>query len=186
MTRLGRGRGREAPRPRGFVHSIAFANYSDGWKPFHETRKDDFRRQPGSAFSLVALASAPPGARAGRLRGGDLDLLDDDRENYGYMAPIKAALDSAIVFLAKSFSAENEVRFNGVQRASSRRAPRRDPRLRRFVAARREGHVPGPRSRHRGGRLDRSVPALPALQRDQRAGRRGRHGMSSNYDARLM
>jgi enoyl-[acyl-carrier protein] reductase I len=35
-------------------------------------------------------------------------------ENYGYMAPIKAALDSAIVFLAKSFSQFSEVRFNAV------------------------------------------------------------------------
>jgi enoyl-[acyl-carrier protein] reductase I len=35
-------------------------------------------------------------------------------ENYGYMAPIKAALDSAIVFLAKSFSQFSRVRFNAV------------------------------------------------------------------------
>ena len=26
----------------GLVHSIAFANYSEGWKPFHETSKKDF------------------------------------------------------------------------------------------------------------------------------------------------
>jgi enoyl-[acyl-carrier protein] reductase I len=36
-------------------------------------------------------------------------------ENYGYMAPVKAALDSALVFLAKSFSATSRVRFNGVR-----------------------------------------------------------------------
>ena len=35
-------------------------------------------------------------------------------ENYGYMAPIKAALDSSLAFLAKSFSAFSEVRFNAV------------------------------------------------------------------------
>jgi enoyl-[acyl-carrier protein] reductase I len=35
-------------------------------------------------------------------------------ENYGYMAPIKAALDSSICFLAKSFSQFSEVRFNAV------------------------------------------------------------------------
>ena len=33
----------------------------------------------------------------------------------GYMAPIKAALDSSVVFLAKSFSANSEVRFNAVR-----------------------------------------------------------------------
>src|SRR5688572_1042678 len=26
----------------GIVHSIAFANYSDGFKPFHETKRADF------------------------------------------------------------------------------------------------------------------------------------------------
>jgi enoyl-[acyl-carrier protein] reductase I len=35
-------------------------------------------------------------------------------ENYGYMAPVKAALDSAVVFLAKSFSASSRVRVNAV------------------------------------------------------------------------
>jgi len=35
-------------------------------------------------------------------------------ENYGYMAPVKAALDSSLAFLAKSFSNFSEVRFNAV------------------------------------------------------------------------
>ena len=35
-------------------------------------------------------------------------------ENYGYMGPIKAALDSSLAFLAKSFSQFSEVRFNAV------------------------------------------------------------------------
>jgi enoyl-[acyl-carrier protein] reductase I len=35
-------------------------------------------------------------------------------ENYGFMAPIKAALDSSLAFLAKSFSAFSRVRFNAV------------------------------------------------------------------------
>ena len=35
-------------------------------------------------------------------------------ENYGYMAPVKAALDSSVCFLAKSFSAFSKVRFNAV------------------------------------------------------------------------
>jgi enoyl-[acyl-carrier protein] reductase I len=34
-------------------------------------------------------------------------------ENYGYMAPIKAALDAAVVFLAKSFAARG-IRFNAL------------------------------------------------------------------------
>jgi len=35
-------------------------------------------------------------------------------ENYGFMAPVKAALDSSLAFLAKSFSKFSEVRFNSV------------------------------------------------------------------------
>jgi enoyl-[acyl-carrier protein] reductase I len=35
-------------------------------------------------------------------------------EPYGYMAPVKAALDSSVVFLAKSFSRFSKVRFNSV------------------------------------------------------------------------
>ncbi len=35
-------------------------------------------------------------------------------ENYGFMAPIKAALDSSLAFLAKSFSQFSRVRFNAV------------------------------------------------------------------------
>ena len=35
-------------------------------------------------------------------------------ENYGYMAPIKAALESSSFNLAKSFSADTKVRFNTV------------------------------------------------------------------------
>ena len=35
-------------------------------------------------------------------------------ENYGFMAPVKAALDSSLAFLAKSFSTFSRVRFNAV------------------------------------------------------------------------
>ena len=101
----------------GLLHSIAFADYGDGPRPFHETGKKAFLRTVDvSCFSLIALASA--------LK----DLLDPDAsvvtvsisttrmasENYGFMAPVKAALDSSVVFLAKSFSAFSHIRFNCV------------------------------------------------------------------------
>ena len=35
-------------------------------------------------------------------------------DNYGYMGPVKAALESSVRFLAKSFSADSAVRFNSV------------------------------------------------------------------------
>ena len=101
----------------GLVHSIAFADYEDGMKPFHETPKRAFLRAFDiSCFSLIAVSNAMK------------KLLDQDAsvvtisistvrmasENYGYMAPIKAALDSSLAFLAKSFSRFSRVRFNAV------------------------------------------------------------------------
>ena len=42
----------------GFVHSIAFANYSEGIKPFHETKVADFLQATNiSCLSLSACAS---------------------------------------------------------------------------------------------------------------------------------
>ena len=91
----------------GLVHSIAFADYSAGIKPFHETPKKAFLQAVEiSCYSLMAVSNALH------------DLLDPDAsvvtisisttqmasESYGFMAPIKAALDSSLVFLAKSFS----------------------------------------------------------------------------------
>jgi enoyl-[acyl-carrier protein] reductase I len=105
----------------GLVHSIAFADYSSSESkqlpPFHETPKRSFLRSVDiSCYSLIAICDA--------LK----DLLDTDgsvvaisisttrmaSENYGYMAPIKAALDSSLVFLAKSFSRFSRIRFNAV------------------------------------------------------------------------
>ena len=101
----------------GLLHSIAYADYTDGMKPFHETPKRAFLRAMDiSCYSLIALSNA--------LK----DLLEPDAsvvtvsisttrmasENYGYMAPIKAALDSSLAFLTKSFSRFSKVRFNAV------------------------------------------------------------------------
>jgi enoyl-[acyl-carrier protein] reductase I len=101
----------------GIVHSIAFANYADGFKPFHETNKKDFLQAVDiSCFSLLAICKHFK------------ELLDENgsvvtisisttrmaAENYGYMAPIKAALESSLCFLAKSFSGFSNIRFNAV------------------------------------------------------------------------
>lgn len=108
-----------APQIHGLVHSIAFADYSAGWQPFHAAPRNAFLQAVDvSCFSLIALANA--------FR----DLLDPEQgsvvtvsisttqmaaENYGFMAPIKAALDSSLCFLAKSFSEFSQVRFNAVR-----------------------------------------------------------------------
>lgn len=99
----------------GLVHSIAFANYSDGFKPFHETRRADFLQGVGvSAFSLVELGRAfkphfVPDAAIVTIGISSLLVTPD---NYGYMGPIKAALESTARFLAKSLSHDTRIRCN--------------------------------------------------------------------------
>jgi enoyl-[acyl-carrier protein] reductase I len=101
----------------GIVHSIAFANYGDGWAAFHATKREDFLQATAvSAFSLVEIARAfkpllAPDASVVALGISSLQVTPD---NYGYMGPIKAALESCARFLAKSFSADSAVRFNVV------------------------------------------------------------------------
>lgn len=116
------------PTLHGIFHSIAFADYAALAKPgdavdaaapqpFHETPKAAFLRAVDiSCYSLISLSDAMK------------DLLDPDAsvvtvsisttrmaaENYGFMAPVKAALDSSLAFLAKSFSSFSRVRFNAV------------------------------------------------------------------------
>ncbi|HYC72176.1 MAG TPA: SDR family oxidoreductase [Opitutaceae bacterium] len=101
----------------GLLHSIAFANYSEGFRTFAETKRKDFLQATAiSAFSLVELARAfkphlAPDASVVTIGISSLLVTPD---NYGYMGPIKAALESCVRFLAKSFSADTRVRFNAV------------------------------------------------------------------------
>ena len=101
----------------GMVHSVAFANYSRGLRPFHETVKEDFLQAVDiSMFSLPALANAFKGTLDNRASVVTISISHTNMasESYGYMAPVKAALDASVAFLAKSFSAFSEVRFNAV------------------------------------------------------------------------
>jgi enoyl-[acyl-carrier protein] reductase I len=105
------------PTIHGLLHSIAFADYGEGPKPFHETDRAAFLRSVDvSCFSLIALAKAfeksfDPDASVVTI---SISTTRMAAENYGFMAPIKAALDSSLAFLAKSFSAHSRVRFNAV------------------------------------------------------------------------
>jgi enoyl-[acyl-carrier protein] reductase I len=101
----------------GIVHAIAFANFSEGFKAFHETRRADFLQATAvSAFSLVEIARAfkPHLVPTASIVTIGISSLQVTPDNYGYMGPIKAALESAVRFLAKSFSADTAVRFNAV------------------------------------------------------------------------
>ncbi len=102
----------------GLVHSIAFADYSAGWLPFHETPRAAFLQAVDiSCYSLIALANAFRDLvdhEQGSVVALSISTTRMAAENYGYMAPIKAALDSSLCFLAKSFSQFSQVRFNAI------------------------------------------------------------------------
>jgi enoyl-[acyl-carrier protein] reductase I len=101
----------------GIVHSVAFANYSNGFVPFHETQQEDFLQAVNiSCFSLVNISNI---FKENLHENASVITISISTtrmaaENYGYMAPIKAALDSTVCFLAKSFSDFSNVRFNAV------------------------------------------------------------------------
>ncbi len=106
------------PKIDGLVHSIAFAAYDErGIRPFHETGKQQFLRTVDiSCYSFIAISNAFK-----ELLSNDASVITISistttmaSENYGFMAPVKAALDSSLAFLAKSFSHFSNVRFNAV------------------------------------------------------------------------
>ena len=101
----------------GLVHSIAFADYGDGMKPFHETtRKQFLQAMDISCFSLVAVCNAIRSLLAPTASVVTISISTTTMasESYGFMAPVKAALDSSLAFLSKSFSRFSKVRFNAV------------------------------------------------------------------------
>lgn len=103
----------------GLVHSIAYGNFSRGLQPFHMTRREDFLQAVSiSAFSLVEIAR---GLRPHFSSDASVVTIGISSyvaaSSYGYMSPVKAALEGCVRFLAKSFSEEprsREVRFNAV------------------------------------------------------------------------
>ncbi len=101
----------------GLLHSIAFANYSEGVKPFHQTRRKDFLQATQiSSFSLVELSRVckPFLSNSASVVTIGISSTEVTAENYGYMAPIKASLEASVRYLAKSFSKDCNVRFNSV------------------------------------------------------------------------
>jgi enoyl-[acyl-carrier protein] reductase I len=108
---------REGVTLAGLLHAIAFADYAEGVRPFHETPKSAFLQAMDiSCYSLIGLAGALKDLLASDASVVTLSISTTRMasESYGFMAPVKAALDSAVVFLAKSFSRFSRVRFNAV------------------------------------------------------------------------
>ncbi len=105
------------PTIHGLVHSIAFADYESFSGVFHEVRKKDFLQCVSvSCYSLIAIANTFKDIldRQASVVTISISTTRMAVESYGFMAPAKAALDSSLAFLAKSFSRFSEVRFNAV------------------------------------------------------------------------
>jgi enoyl-[acyl-carrier protein] reductase I len=105
------------PVVHGLVHSIALASYESFSGKFHEVSRKDFLQCVSvSCFSLIAITNAFKEILDRRASVVTISISTTRMavESYGYMAPAKAALDSSLAFLAKSFSRFSEARFNAV------------------------------------------------------------------------
>jgi enoyl-[acyl-carrier protein] reductase I len=99
----------------GFVHSLAFANFSEGPKPFHETKREDYLQAAQiSSFSLVEMSQQLRELFTENASIVTISISNTKATSYGYLGPIKAMLDATVPFLAKSFSEFSQVRVNAV------------------------------------------------------------------------
>ncbi len=117
IDRLAQAVGEKHTKLHGMVHAIAFANYEGFTGKFHEVSRADFLQCVSiSCYSLIKLSNAFKHLFVDDASVVTISISTTRMavESYGYMAPAKAALDSAIAFLAKSFSADSRVRFNAV------------------------------------------------------------------------
>lgn len=99
----------------GVLHSVAFADF-EGFTTFDEvSRKAFLQAMQISCHSFIELAGVmKPILREGAsLVTVSISTTKMAAENYGFMAPVKAALESSVVFLAKAL-AERGVRVNSV------------------------------------------------------------------------
>jgi enoyl-[acyl-carrier protein] reductase I len=99
----------------GFLHSLAFANFSEGPKPFHETKREDYLQAAQiSSFSLVEMSNQLKELFTENASIVTISISNTKATSYGYLGPIKAMLDATVPFLAKSFSEFSKVRVNAV------------------------------------------------------------------------
>lgn len=100
----------------GILHSIAFANFSDGPVPFHQTKREDFLQAVTiSSFSLVEMTNALLPLLVNDASIVTISISNTLATSYGYLGPIKAMLDTTVAYLAKSLSQNTNIRVNAVQ-----------------------------------------------------------------------
>ena len=98
----------------GMFHSMAFIRFSEG-QSFNQTSWEVFSEAVRiSAFSLVELSNAliPLFNRPSSIV--TVSISDILATSYGAMGPVKATLEAAVAYLAKSLSAHGEIRVNAI------------------------------------------------------------------------
>lgn len=99
----------------GFLHSLAYANFSEGPKSFHEVNRTDYLQAAQvSSFSLVEMSNQLKDRFNQDASIVTISISNTKATSYGYLGPIKAMLDATVPFLAKSFSDFSQIRVNAV------------------------------------------------------------------------
>ncbi len=103
ITKLAQDVAQKHPKIHGIVHSLAFADYEGQIRPFHETKKRNFLQAVDiSCYSLIGIANAFKG------------LLDQKASVVTISISTSKMAAEPYGFMAKSFSAFSQVRFNSV------------------------------------------------------------------------
>lgn len=99
----------------GFLHSLAYGNFSKGHQSFLETERDDFLEATQiSSFSLVEMCRHLKSHFTPQASIVTVSISDTKATSYGYLGPIKAMLETTVCYLAKSFSEFSHIRVNSV------------------------------------------------------------------------
>ncbi|MCK5884197.1 MAG: SDR family oxidoreductase [Bacteriovoracaceae bacterium] len=115
ITQLGNNIKADGVSLSGYLHSIAFANFAEGVKPFIETNMVDFLQAANiSMLSMTTLANAIRDSLEQDASIVTVSISSTRATSYGLLGPIKAALDASVGYLAKSFSEFSKVRVNAV------------------------------------------------------------------------
>ena len=98
----------------GYLHSLAFADFSEGVKPFHETKREHYLEAAQiSAFSFTEVTNAIKDLLVEGASVATISISSTRATSYGYLGPIKAMLEASVPFLAKSLSGK-KIRVNAI------------------------------------------------------------------------
>lgn len=98
----------------GYLHSLAFADFSEGVKPFHETKREHYLQAAQiSAFSFTEVTNAIKDLLVEGSSVATISISSTRATSYGYLGPIKAMLEASVPFLAKSL-ADKKIRVNAI------------------------------------------------------------------------